>query len=151
MYLLNRLFSLSPDEWEHSEQATFLFWRLTPMRKMIGKCPACDQTQFEVARLRCTNCGTAVEGQFALTKLGGLASEHQEFIELFVKCRGEMEEVERELGLSPLSARGRLDRALVALEYQSSSPRSRRREILDSLERKEISPEEAVSELKQLS
>ena len=121
------------------------------MRKMIGKCPACDGSDLEVTRLRCKSCGTAVEGRFSLSKLGNLSDEHQEFIETFIRCRGIIKDVERELGVSYPTVRGRLDRAIRALGFGTEHGTKRRKEILESLEKKEISPEEAVRALKESS
>ena len=121
------------------------------MRKMIGKCPTCDHTQFDIIKLKCGNCGTAVEGTFAISKLGSLASEHQEFIETFVKCRGNIKDVERELNISHPAIRGRLDKVIRALGYPTVEASNRRKEILESLEKNEMSPEEAVQALKDIS
>ena len=121
------------------------------MRKMIGKCPACDSHAFEVAKLRCPKCETTVEGQFSLSKLGNLATEHQEFVEVFIRCRGNIKDVERELGVSYPTVRGRLDRVIHAMGYTTGDVGKRRKGILEALEKKEMSPEEAVKALKDIS
>ncbi len=121
------------------------------MRKMIGTCPACDNNEFEVTRVRCRNCGTAVEGRFYVSKLGSLADEHQKFIEIFLRCRGNIKDVERELNVSYPTVRGRLDRVIRALGYATQETNDRRKQILESLEKKEITPEEAVRALKDAS
>ena len=121
------------------------------MRKIIGKCPSCEQSQYEITRLRCRNCGTTVEGTFGLSRLGSLPSEHQEFIEVFVRCRGNIKDVERELGISYPTVRGRLDRAIQAMGYMEQDVEARRGEILDALDRKELSPEEAIQALQRLA
>jgi hypothetical protein len=121
------------------------------MPRIIGKCPACEQSQYEIVKLRCKNCGTSVEGTFGLSRLGSLPSEHQEFIEIFVKCRGNIKDVERELGISYPTVRGRLDRAIRALGFVEQDAADRRRDILDALDRKELTPEEAVLALRGLS
>ncbi len=87
------------------------------MGKTIGKCPVCEHSQYEIAKLRCRNCGTTVEGSFGSSRLGSLPAEHQEFIEIFIKCRGNIKDVERELGISYPTVRGRLDRAIQALGF----------------------------------
>ena len=121
------------------------------MRTMIGKCPACDRTEFEIKRLSCKHCGTAVDGAFKLSKLGSLASEQQEFVEVFVKHRGNIQEAQRELGLSDIAAQGRLDKAIRGLGYRTENANNRRKEILESLDKQEISSEEAVQALKNIS
>ena len=120
------------------------------MRKMIHKCPVCDSHKLEIAKLRCASCGTTVEGNFSVSKLGSLPWEHQEFIEVFLSCRGNIKDVERELGISYPTVRGKLDRVIHALGFTESDDLDRRREILSSLEKKEITPEEAMNALKDM-
>jgi len=117
---------------------------------MIGKCPVCDNTKLEITRLRCSECGTSIEGRFSTSKLGGLSTEHQEFIEIFIKCRGNIKEVEKELGVSYPTVRGKLDNVIKALGYTVGETTNRKKEILAAVEKKEMSPEEAVKALKDL-
>jgi len=127
-------------------------------RRMPGRCPVCGE-QLGVVRLRCDNCETAIEGYFETCKFCQLSREQQEFIEVFLKARGNIKEVERELGISYPTVRGRLDAVLEALGYRvESAPEesppvaqrgSRRKEILDQLNRGEITSEDAVRLLKQ--
>jgi hypothetical protein len=121
------------------------------MPRVVGKCPACGHSRYEIARLKCRNCGTTVQGSFGLSRLGSLPSEHQDFIEIFLKCRGNIKDVERELGISYPTVRGRLDRAIEALGFAEQDASARRRDILESLERKEITPEDAIQALQGLS
>lgn len=119
------------------------------MRHTISKCPACGASDFIIERLRCVECGTAVEGNFQAGKLGGLPAEHQDFIEVFVRCRGNIKDVEKVLGISYPTVRGRLDRAIQALGYETQEKSGRKREILKALERDEITPEEALRALEE--
>jgi hypothetical protein len=92
-----------------------------------------------------------VEGAFGASRLGSLPAEHQDFIEVFVRCRGNIKDVERELGISYPTVRGRLDRAIQALGSTEQDTAARRREILDALDRKELKPEEAIEALRGLA
>lgn len=121
------------------------------MAHEIHRCPACGATDFMVERFRCAACGTAVEGEFSASKLGSLPTEHQEFIEVFVRCRGNIKDVERVLGISYPTVRGRLDRAIHALGYESENRDTQRTKILQSLDNQDISPEEALKALKELT
>ena len=120
------------------------------MFRMIHRCPACGGGDFEIERIRCEECKTAVEGSFSISPLGSLPLEHQEFVEIFLKCRGNIKDVERELGVSYPTVRGRLDRAIAALGFSDSDRAERRRDILQALSNRETSPEEAVKALKEL-
>lgn len=118
-----------------------------------GKCPVCS-SDLEVVRLQCTSCGTAVEGHFELSKFNRLDPEQMAFLELFLKARGNIKEVERELGLSYPTVRARLDSLLAALGYAVEPDRraeigKRRREVLDMLDAGTITAEDALRMLKE--
>jgi len=116
----------------------------------ITKCPACGSVDLEIARFRCTQCGTIVEGAFVLSRLANLPEDHLRFVEVFLRCRGNIKEVERELGISYPTVRSRLDRVVHALGYTDGSVPEKRKEILQALEQQEIEPEEAVRALREL-
>ena len=119
------------------------------MAHRVSKCPACGNTEFHIQRLECTSCGTAVEGRFSVSRLATLPEEQVSFVETFVKCRGNIKEVEKELGISYPTVRSRLDKVIERLGFGSQNV-TNRREILSSLEREEMTPEEAVEALKAL-
>lgn len=127
-------------------------------RRLPGRCPVCDD-ELTVVRLRCDTCGTGIDGSFELPQFARLSREQLEFVEVFLRARGNIKEVERELGISYPTVRSRLDAVLETLGYRVDSRavseeaqlRARRRkEILDALGRGDLSPEEAVQQLKQL-
>jgi hypothetical protein len=94
-----------------------------------------------------------VEGHFDLCKYCRLEPEHLAFLELFLKSRGNIKDVERELGLSYPTVRNRLDAMLAALGYapepeESGDVTRRKREILDALDGGKISPEDAIKQLR---
>ncbi|MFP4384301.1 MAG: DUF2089 domain-containing protein [Spirochaetia bacterium] len=120
------------------------------MKHRISKCPACGNVHFEVEKIRCTNCGTGIEGSFSQSKLGNLSLENERFAETFLRCRGNIKDVERELGISYPTVRSRLDKVIKALGYAGDDTGKIRREILEALEKEEIKPEEAVKALKDL-
>ena len=127
-------------------------------RRMISRCPVCSE-ELVVTRLRCNHCETSIEGSFEVSKFAKLSKEHLEFVEIFLKSRGNIKEVERELGISYPTVRGRLDAVLETLGYRVDpavteevvrSKQTRRKEILDALNRGEMSSEEAIKKLKDL-
>ena len=124
-------------------------------RQAPGCCPVCDGP-LAITRLHCDRCGTSIEGRFQPSRLGSLSREQQSFVELFLKCRGNIKEVERELGISYPTVRGRLEAAIEALGYRPGADppeeergNNRRKEILEALARGEVTSEEAVRALKQ--
>ena len=119
-------------------------------REAIGKCPVCG-SETEVTRVSCNECGTNIDGHFQLCKFCKLTAEQKAFIDVFIKCRGNIKEVEKELGVSYPTVRNRLEDVAGALGYKSESEQpgsGKRKEILDRLNNGEITVEEAVSLLK---
>jgi hypothetical protein len=121
-------------------------------REALGKCPVCGQNT-EVTTIWCGSCETKIEGHFSLCRFCRLTEEQKSFIETFIKCRGNIKEVERELGISYPTVKSRLEDAANALGFASSavygSPESEKRlEILDKLDNGLISVEEALELLK---
>ncbi len=124
-------------------------------RQAPGCCPVCDGF-LAITRLHCDRCGTSIEGRFQVSRLGSLSREQQSFVEVFLKCRGNIKEVERELGISYPTVRGRLEAAIEALGYrpgpdapEEEQGNNRRKEILEALARGEVTSEEAIRALKQ--
>jgi hypothetical protein len=74
------------------------------------------------------------------------------FLELFLRCRGNLRDVERTLGLSYPTVRARLDVLLASLGYGAAPTESanQRREILAALEAGDMTAEEAIAALEAL-
>ncbi len=124
-------------------------------RQMVGKCPVCDEG-LNVARLVCPSCRTSLEGRFDTCKFCLLDRDQKEFVETFLRARGNIKEVEREMGISYPTVRSRLDSALRALGY-SVEPAKEDRErsekqkaILAQLAEGKIDASEATKRLKAL-
>lgn len=119
-----------------------------------GKCPICGKTM-HVSKLKCQHCNTELSGSFKLCKFCQLDDEMKEFVEVFIKCRGNIKEVERELGISYPTVRSRLDKAIVALGYRIDDQSKEqvsyaRQDILNQLSEGKITAEEATKQLRQL-
>ena len=124
------------------------------MRPIILKCPSCDGN-LTVARLRCPDCSISIEGEFAPPALLKLTGAQIDFVEVFIKNRGVIREVERELGVSYPTVRARLDEVIGALGYSAktapeasaSDDGSRRRAVLADLKAGKLTPEQALAAL----
>lgn len=116
-------------------------------------CPVCG-TPMQVTKLHCPHCQSGVSGQFAPCRFCALPEKDLRFVEVFLKCRGSIKDVEKELGVSYPTVRNMLDNALRALGYeatpQSTAASDARKEILDLLENGEIDAKEASKRLKGL-
>ena len=120
--------------------------------KLLGKCPACGG-KLHVNLMSCPTCHTKIEGQFDTCKFCQLDDDQLNFVEAFIKCRGNIKEVEKELQISYPTVKSRLDDAIKALGYAGEKVvqkerRAKRIEVLRALEADEITPEEAVEMLK---
>ena len=91
------------------------------MPRNINACPVCESA-LNVTELTCSQCQTRLQGRFDRPPLARIAPEHQAFIEVFVRCRGIIRDVERTLGISYPTVRARLDTAVAALEVAMSLP-----------------------------
>lgn len=126
------------------------------MRKILEECPAC-KGELIITRLECSNCNTKVEGEYRQCRFCGLSGESLEFIELFVKNRGNIKEMERELGISYPTVRSRLMSVVEELGYkaeigqQEQQMTDKRMEILEKVERREISVDEASEKIVQFN
>ncbi len=120
-------------------------------REVLGRCPVCGAGT-EITRISCLNCNTTIEGHFQVCKFCRLTQEQKAFIDVFIKCRGNIKEVEKELGVSYPTVKNRLDEAIRALGYEAENDGEKqpadRMEILERLNKGEITVDEAVELLK---
>ena len=118
-------------------------------RMVIGKCPICS-SKLKVVRLQCESCKTGIDGNFELDKFSYLSDEQKEFIEIFVKNRGNIKEIEKDLGISYPTVRRNLDQVIEALGYsvKPSEEEVNKKEILEKLSLGELTSEEALKRLK---
>ena len=124
--------------------------------QMLGRCPVCN-SGLDVTRLHCPHCDTGIEGKFAVCKFCQLPADQKAFAEVFIKCRGNIKEVEKELGISYPTVRSRLETLIESLGYRSQpvpkddpETKERRKEILEELNEGKISSEEAIALLRKL-
>lgn len=115
-------------------------------KEVLGKCPICN-SDTQVTRVFCNSCKTSIEGRFELCKFCKLTQEQKQFIDIFIKCRGNIKEVEKELGISYPTVKNKLEDVAGALGYKSEPEQtdaSKRKEVLEKLNNGEISVEEAL-------
>jgi len=117
---------------------------------MPTECPVTG-APLEVTRLECPTSGVVIEGRFEPNEFALLSTEHLDFMRLFVKVRGNLKEIERVMGLSYPTIRSRFDGLLKSLGYEATiDSGDERTEIIDRLEKGEISAEEATKRLQAL-
>ena len=116
-------------------------------------CPSCSSPLI-VTQLTCTSCGTGVVGKFELSPFHRLSPDSLKFLEVFVRNRGNVKEMERETGESYWAIRRQLDEVITEMGMEVPEPveelSTRRQEILARLSRGEINVQEATQLLSQL-
>jgi hypothetical protein len=137
-------------------------------RDVISTCPVCEG-ELAITRLHCRSCGTALEGEFGVGRFGRLSREQLALLESFLRSRGNLKEMERELGISYPTVRGRVESLVRALgladgdapateePIAADAPNptldlaaEERRAILERLARRELSAEDAAEALRAL-
>ena len=84
------------------------------MRKILESCPTCGGTM-AVSELSCTVCDTVVRSRYTLCPFCRLSPEDLAFMLLFVRSRGNVKDMERELGVSYWTIRGRLNELIATM------------------------------------
>ncbi|MEA3454300.1 MAG: DUF2089 domain-containing protein [Candidatus Caldatribacteriota bacterium] len=118
------------------------------MKKIPTLCPACN-SMLEITELRCPKCSTIIQGEFPMNKLLSLSDEDSKFLIAFLRSRGNIKEVQERMSISYPTVKNRLDKLLITLGLFSESEGLKEKEILDTLERGEITAAEAVKLMKE--
>lgn len=110
--------------------------------------------KMKIRRVALPDDAMAIEGEWELPPLAALNEGEQVFIAAFVRCHGSIKEMERMFGISYPTVKNRLNaigEQLAALAPQVTNPPPTEPgsdEVLDALNRGEISAEEAIQRLK---
>jgi len=125
-----------------------------PTRDPVGGGP------LYVSELTAEDTGVVIRGKFRIPKLAQLDSDQANFLEIFLRTRGNLTAMEKEVGLSYPTLRSRLDALLDTLDLKpiSTEPSKKevkkvteqRRSILEMLERGEITAAEAKARMKEV-
>jgi hypothetical protein len=83
---------------------------------VISTCPVCS-SELAITRLHCGSCGTTLEGEFRVGRFGRLNRDQLALLESFLRSRGNLREMERELGISYPTVRARVEALVRALGF----------------------------------
>ena len=121
------------------------------MHNVIGECPICH-SDLKVTKLQCVKCHTEISGNFTLSKFNYLSKEHLFFIEVFIKNKGNIKAIEKELGISYPTVKKNLENVIQALGYaeDEKSESLTKKQILERLSEGKISSEKAMKLIKGL-
>ena len=130
---------------------------------VISTCPVCSN-ELAVTRLHCRSCGTTLEGDFSVGRFGRLNRDQLVLLESFLRSRGNLRDMERELGISYPTVRSRVEALVRTLGFgpradaddideaavePTATPRTRS-EVLEALARHELSAEDAAAAIRAL-
>jgi hypothetical protein len=133
---------------------------------VISTCPVCS-SELAVTRLHCRSCGTTLEGDFSVGRFGRLNRDQLTLLESFLRSRGNLRDMERELGISYPTVRSRVEALVRALGFgprsdaadaeerdegatEPTAKPGTRSEILEALARHELTAEEAAAAIRSL-
>jgi hypothetical protein len=129
---------------------------------VISTCPVCS-SELAVTRLHCRACGTTLEGEFSVGRFGRLTREQLVLLESFLRSRGNLRDMERELGISYPTVRSRVEALVRALGFgprdgdepadesaEAGDAAQQRQQILERVARREISADDAATAIRNL-
>jgi len=103
-----------------------------------------------IERVRIPERQVVVEGSFSLPELARLSMEDQVFITAFLRSHGSIKEMEQVFGVSYPTIKARLNRVANLLEFVEVNPSPSRAEVLEKLNKGEISADDAIRALEAL-
>ena len=112
-----------------------------------ASCPLCGKP-IQITRIKCNGCGSEINGSFEAGVFELLPVEYQKFIAVFLHHRGNIKAVEKELGISYPTINKMLESINRMLESSTEKKPLNRKEILDAIDRGEISVRDATYILK---
>ena len=113
-----------------------------------GECPVCGG-EVKIDSISCTECDMKMTGTLYISGFSKLTGMQLDFVKAFIKCKGSIKEMEKELGISYPTVKSRLDEVANALGLDVQPEQGKgNAEVLESLEKGELSIDEAVNIIK---
>lgn len=103
-----------------------------------------------VERVRLVENDVTIEGRFELPSLAKLTLEDQVFVMAFICTHGSIKEMEKIFGVSYPTIKGRLNKIAQQLPLVDANPAPAKSDILEQLNRGEITAQEAAELLRNL-
>jgi hypothetical protein len=100
-----------------------------------------------IERLACPQGHVAMEGEFEVPTLARLGLEEQLFVAAFVRCHGSIKRMEELFEISYPTVKNRLNAIVAKLDLALDVPSSNL-QVLERLERGEVTVEEALTDLR---
>jgi hypothetical protein len=104
--------------------------------------------EIRIERVKIIESGIAIDGDFELPPLARLNMEDQIFVAAFVKSHGSIKDMEALYGVSYPSIKNRLNRLSKAFDFIDITPADPTADILEELDKGNISFDQAMEALK---
>lgn len=110
--------------------------------KRLSHCPVCGK-ELIISELKCPECDVTIKGSFHLDDFAKLTDDQLYFLKIFIKNRGNLSDVQKEIGISYPTAKARLEGVVRAMGFIEENIRIDTLNILEKIEKGELTPEEA--------
>jgi len=120
------------------------------LKRRLTKCPVCDG-ELKITEYTCPSCKITIRGDFYQDEIVSLSEEMLDFLKVFIKNRGNLSELQKELNISYPTARSKLEELVTSLGYEVVGRQVQEAsKIIKKLEDGLIEPEEAVKLLNRI-
>jgi hypothetical protein len=111
----------------------------------LGRCPACGG-EIRITGISCSSCRTRIETDIAPCLFCTLEPELLLLLRVFLRSRGNIRQVERQLGISYPTVKKRLGELLLklGLDEAGTAGTPSRADVFDRLRKGEITVDDAV-------
>ena len=117
------------------------------MREALGACPICE-AELEITRYRCRGCGVTFGDAFRQSPLASLPPDLASFVIEFLEAGGNIREMERRLGVSYPTVKGRLaqvnDAISRATRTRPVTDQQSVKVVLEAVRNGSLGPDEAL-------
>lgn len=98
-------------------------------QEIIGYCPICNQ-KLVASKLTCHHCGLELSNDFSLNKFNYLKEDELTFVEIYLKCQGNLKELQKQFNISYPAAKKQLNKVLFALGFSNIEKQSANIELI---------------------
>ena len=88
---------------------------------MVKNCPLCNG-KMKITELKCGDCGLEIKKDFELDPFSTLTAEQNNFLVTFLKCEGNLTEMQKKLDINYTSVKRKISNLLDALELKDNMP-----------------------------
>jgi hypothetical protein len=88
---------------------------------MVKNCPVCNG-KMKITELKCNDCGLEIKKDFEPDVFSTLCDEQKEFLILFLKCEGNISDIQKKLNLNYSSVKRKISELLYSLKLKEVTP-----------------------------